>query len=81
MGRKKGELRTLIREGDAKTLYRVQMEFAHGGYITFFRGTEIVVGGRISSSEFASFEKAMKWFLSERVTEDAIPEPNNRSAA
>lgn len=63
MGRKKHELSSLIRESDAKTLYRIQMEFAHGGYITFFRGTEIIAGGRITSREFASFEKAMKWFL------------------
>ncbi|MEQ1954446.1 hypothetical protein [Mesorhizobium sp. CN2-181] len=63
MGRKKGELSNLIRESDAKSLYRVQMEFAHGGYITFFRGTEMVEGGGASSREFASFEKAMKWFL------------------
>jgi hypothetical protein len=39
------------------------MEFAHGGYITFFRGTEIIAGGRITSREFASLGKALNWFL------------------
>ena len=63
MGRKKHELSSLIRESDAKSLYRIQMEFAHGGYITFFRGTEIVSDGLVTSREFASMEKAMKWFL------------------
>lgn len=81
MGRKKGELSSLIREADTKSLYRVQMEFVHGGHIQFFRGTEIVADGRITSREFASFEKAMKWFLGEPTAQNAVPDRDSRSVA
>ena len=74
MGRKKGEFSSLIRESDAKSLYRVQMELAHGGYIVFFRGTEIGAERRVTSKEFASFDKAMKWFPSSVSTTDLPPE-------